>query len=50
MAAPQFGRIRLESGRAMEKEKDVVYLPGFWALIMLIIRSIPEAIFKKLSL
>jgi short-subunit dehydrogenase len=36
--------------RAIEKGRDVVYLPPFWALIMLIIRSIPERIFKKLSL
>jgi decaprenylphospho-beta-D-erythro-pentofuranosid-2-ulose 2-reductase len=35
---------------AIDKQKDVVYLPRFWALIMLIIRSIPETIFKKLSL
>ncbi|MGI9291809.1 MAG: SDR family oxidoreductase [Gammaproteobacteria bacterium] len=35
---------------AIEKEKDVVYLPSFWALIMLIIRTVPERIFKKLSL
>lgn len=36
--------------KAIEKGRDVVYLPPFWALIMLIIRSIPERIFKKLSL
>jgi decaprenylphospho-beta-D-erythro-pentofuranosid-2-ulose 2-reductase len=36
--------------KAIDKEKNVVYLPGFWALIMLIIRNIPESIFKKLSL
>jgi len=35
---------------AIDKQKDVVYLPSFWALIMLIIRNIPEKIFKKLSL
>ncbi|MCP4172551.1 MAG: SDR family oxidoreductase [Fuerstiella sp.] len=35
---------------AVGKQKDVVYLPSFWALIMLIIRNIPEKIFKKLSL
>ena len=35
---------------AIEKQKDVVYLPKFWALIMLIIRSIPEMVFKRLSL
>jgi short-subunit dehydrogenase len=35
---------------AMRKGKDVVYLPGYWRFIMLIIRSIPEPVFKKLSL
>jgi len=34
--------------RAITKGKDVVYLPWFWHFIMLIIRSIPEAIFKRL--
>ncbi|MBV8674411.1 MAG: SDR family oxidoreductase [Acidobacteriaceae bacterium] len=36
--------------RAIEKRRDVVYLPGFWAVIMLIIRMIPGRIFKKLNL
>ena len=36
--------------RAIEKRKDVVYLPWFWRGIMLIIRNIPERIFKKLKL
>lgn len=36
--------------RALEKGKDAVYLPGFWRYIMLIIRSIPEKIFKRLGL
>ena len=36
--------------KAIEKRRNVVYLPSFWALIMLIIRSIPESIFKRLSL
>jgi decaprenylphospho-beta-D-erythro-pentofuranosid-2-ulose 2-reductase len=35
---------------AVDKKKDEVYLPGFWRLIMLLIRHIPESIFKKLSL
>ncbi|MBI2306728.1 MAG: SDR family oxidoreductase [Rhodocyclales bacterium] len=35
---------------AIDRKKDEVYLPGFWRLIMLIIRHIPERIFKKLSL
>jgi len=34
--------------RAIAKGKDVVYLPWFWRLIMLIVQSIPEAIFKRL--
>ncbi len=36
--------------RAIERRSDVVYLPPFWELIMLIICSIPERIFKKLNL
>lgn len=36
--------------RAIEKNKDIVYLPFFWRYIMLIIKLIPEKIFKKLSL
>ncbi len=35
---------------AMQKGKDEVYLPGFWWGIMLIIRHIPERLFKRLSL
>ena len=35
---------------AMVKGESVVYVPWFWQWIMLIIRHIPEAIFKKLSL
>jgi short-subunit dehydrogenase len=35
---------------AMIKGEDVVYVPFFWAVIMMIIRNIPERIFKKLGL
>lgn len=35
---------------AIDKQKDIVYLPGFWKYIMLIIRHIPEFIFKRLKL
>jgi decaprenylphospho-beta-D-erythro-pentofuranosid-2-ulose 2-reductase len=35
---------------AMKQGKDVVYLPWFWCGIMFVIRSIPERIFKRLSL
>jgi short-subunit dehydrogenase len=36
--------------KAMQKGKGEVYLPWFWWGIMLIIKHIPEAIFKRLSL
>ena len=35
---------------AIDKQRDVVYLPGFWRLIMLIITHIPEQIFKRLKI
>lgn len=35
---------------AVDGKRDVVYLPGFWWLIMTVIRHIPERIFKRLSL
>lgn len=36
--------------KAMVRGKSVVYLPGYWRLIMWVIRSIPEALFKRLKL
>ncbi len=47
-AAP--GRVAKDIVRAMERGTDVLYTPWFWRGIMLIIRSIPERIFKKLKL
>ena len=35
---------------AVERRKDVVYLPGFWRPIMFLIRNIPERVFKKMNL
>lgn len=35
---------------AIEKKKDIVYLPKIWFLIMMIIKNIPEFIFKRLKL
>jgi decaprenylphospho-beta-D-erythro-pentofuranosid-2-ulose 2-reductase len=34
---------------AIRKRRDVVYLPWFWRIILAIIGSIPESIFKKLK-
>lgn len=36
--------------QAIEKGKSTVYLPWFWRYIMLIIKSVPEAIFVKTRL
>lgn len=36
--------------RALDKEKESVYIPGIWRILMLIIRLIPEKIFKRLIL
>ena len=36
--------------RAIDRNSDVVYLPWFWRPIMRVIREIPEAIFKRLSI
>ena len=35
---------------AIEKKKNTAYVPWFWAIIMLIIKLIPENIFKRLRL
>jgi decaprenylphospho-beta-D-erythro-pentofuranosid-2-ulose 2-reductase len=36
--------------RAIEDKKDIVYVPFFWFWIMLVIRFIPEALFKRFKL
>ncbi|WP_276485105.1 SDR family oxidoreductase [Paraflavitalea pollutisoli] len=36
--------------KAVDKKKNVVYVKWFWRWIMLIIKSIPEFLFKKLKL
>lgn len=36
--------------KAVAKQRNVIYTPFFWRFIMLIIRSIPERIFKKMSI
>ena len=35
--------------KSVEKKKHTVYAPFFWRFIMIIIRAIPDAIFKKLK-
>jgi len=36
--------------KAIDRGRDIVYVPGIWRIIMAVIRSIPERIFKKLDL
>ncbi|MEM8780702.1 MAG: SDR family oxidoreductase [Cyanobacteria bacterium P01_G01_bin.49] len=48
VASPQQIATAIASG--LRKKKNVIYTPWFWRGIMLIIRSIPESIFKKLKL
>lgn len=36
--------------KAMIKKKNIVYLPWFWRYIILIVKSVPETIFKRLKL
>jgi short-subunit dehydrogenase len=36
--------------RAVERRRDVVYVPAFWRAIMWVVRHVPERLFKRLSL
>ena len=36
--------------KAIRRRRDVIYTPFFWRFIMLIIRGIPEWLFKRLKL
>jgi short-subunit dehydrogenase len=36
--------------RAIIKKKDVLYTPGYWRWAMVLIKAIPECLFKRLSL
>lgn len=36
--------------RAIERRRDVVYIPWFWRPLMAVIRSLPERLFKRLNL
>jgi decaprenylphospho-beta-D-erythro-pentofuranosid-2-ulose 2-reductase len=36
--------------RAIERRRDVAYIPWFWRPIMAVVRALPEALFKRLRL
>ena len=35
--------------KAIRRKRHTVYVPGYWRLIMAVVRSIPEAVFKRLK-
>lgn len=48
VASPE--KVAADILRAVARRRNVIYTPAFWALIMLIIRHIPEPIFKKMKI
>jgi short-subunit dehydrogenase len=46
----QPGQVARHIVRAIDKRRDVVYVPPFWGPIMLVVRSIPRRIFKRMDL
>ncbi|RPE67066.1 short-subunit dehydrogenase [Pacificibacter maritimus] len=48
VAAPE--KVATDILKAVDKKRNVIYTPFFWRYIMLIIRNIPEFIFKKMSI
>lgn len=48
VASPE--KVARDIARAVRKRCNVIYTPGFWWAIMTVIRLIPEAVFKKLSI
>jgi len=43
-------QVARDISRAIDKGQSIVYTPGFWRFIMLIIKHIPEFIFVKIAL
>lgn len=48
VASPAVVARRITAGIA--RKADVLYTPGYWALIMCVVRSIPRSVFKRLRL
>jgi short-subunit dehydrogenase len=47
-AAPE--RVGGDIVRAIDNGRDQIYTPWFWAVIMRLVRAIPERVFRRLSL
>lgn len=48
VATPE--RVARDIVRAVERRANVLYTPGFWALIMLVIKCVPGVVFKRLKI
>jgi short-subunit dehydrogenase len=48
VAGPE--KVAADTWRAVERKQSILYTPFFWRYIMLIIRSVPEFIFKRMKL
>jgi decaprenylphospho-beta-D-erythro-pentofuranosid-2-ulose 2-reductase len=48
VASPQ--RAAASVLRALDRRRDVAYVPGFWRPVMFAIRSLPRPLFKRMSL
>ncbi len=48
VASPE--RVAADIVRAIERRSDVVYVPWYWRGVMAVIKSLPEWLFKRLSL
>ncbi len=48
VAAPE--AVAADILKAVRKKRNTIYTPFFWRYIMLIIRHIPEPIFKKMKI
>lgn len=44
------GRVARDILRAVERRRDVVYVPWFWGVIMFLVRAIPGSRFKKMNM
>ncbi len=48
VTSPEVAAVKMV--RAIEKKKNTAYIPAYWRIIMILICSIPEALFKRLKL
>ena len=48
VASPE--KVARSAWKTLQKPSGIYYIPGFWRMIMLVIRLIPEPVFKRLKL